>query len=338
MEGKQSNTQIKNKAELIHNESTAKQKEYARSAAERQKEAARRADEAASGLTMRLDQIVHQAREQEQRAEKAEKQLEQEREDTRKREELLNSSLKLTQGALGKVKRNVPGYFLRGLIAGIIIGAVGFYFLIMPRLMPQNKPAPTPSSEPVASQDVTIEDNGVLGFTAADFKEAVIGGASEHQELIVMEQPLSITTTVTKAGLGSFQIFSKMKNVTYYGKGIYTVDLSGIDSDHVLVDEDRHQVTIRIPHSVLQYLNAELDKTEFEDTQNGLLAFGDIKLTAEETRLLEQSVYDAMDEKLRSAELFAEADEFAKLKTWEIFQPLVSAVSPMYTVAMEFEN
>ena len=47
-------------------------------------------------------------------------------------------------------------------------------------------------------------------------------------------------------------------------------------------------------------------------------------------------VHDAMKERLDSEDLYAEADRFAKLKTWEIFQPLVTAVSPMYKVEMEF--
>ena len=153
-----------------------------------------------------------------------------------------------------------------------------------------------------------------------------------------MEQPLSISTTTTKAGLANLPIFSKMQDLTYYGTGVYTVDLSGLDKEHILVDESQNTVTILIPHAKLQYVNTNLDLTEFEDTEKGLLAFGDIKLTAEETKLLETTVYNSMEERLSEQELLDEADRFAKLKTWEIFQPLVTAVSPAYKTVIQFTD
>ena len=169
-----------------------------------------------------------------------------------------------------------------------------------------------------------------------DFEEAVLGAASEHSELIVMEQPLSINTTITRSGLGNLAIFSKVKDVTYYGTGVYTVDLSRIDAGHIRLDEFNRRVNILIPHAVLQYVNPDLEKTEFQDTEKGWLAFGDIKLTAEEQNELEKSVHAAMEERLNEDDLLIQADEFAILKTWEIFQPLITAVSPEYTVEMEF--
>ena len=36
-------------------------------------------------------------------------------------------------------------------------------------------------------------------------------------------------------------------------------------------------------------------------------------------------------------EIFEQADEFAKLKTWQIFQPLVTSVSPEFVVEMVIE-
>ena len=95
---------------------------------------------------------------------------------------------------------------------------------------------------------------------------------------------------------------------------------------------------ILIPHAKLQYVNTNLDLTEFEDTEKGMLAFGDIKLTAEETKLLETTVYNSMEERLSEQELLDEADRFAKLKTWEIFQPLVTAVSPAYKTVIQFTD
>lgn len=336
MSEKKNNLTIDHSSQLIQNEKTEQQASEAKRIEEKQREAAKKADEASAALTSRLDELARKAREEQKRANEAEASLLKEREDAKKREEMLNSGIQLAQNALKNNKSSGLGGFLRGLLIGIIAGAAGFYFLFMPKLVTSLNAGP--EVEPIEEADVTIENEGVFGYTAADFQEAVLGAASEHQELIVMEQPLSISTTITKAGLGNLPIFSKMKDLTYYGTGVYTVDLSHIDKAHILVDEDQKTVLVMIPHAVLQYVNTELNKTEFEDTNNGILAFGDIKLTAEETKLLEESVYNAMYERLDSDDMYEEADRFAKLKTWEIFQPLVTAVSPMYKVVMDFED
>ena len=129
-----------------------------------------------------------------------------------------------------------------------------------------------------------------------------------------------------------------MKTITYYGTGVYTVDMSGIDKEHILVDLEKKQVTVVIPHSCLQYINPDLDKTEFEDTEKGLLAFGDIKLKTEDQNRLLQSVYKSMEEKLTEKEVFQMADEYASMSTWQMFQPFVSAVSPEFTLEITFDE
>jgi hypothetical protein len=85
-------------------------------------------------------------------------------------------------------------------------------------------------------------------------------------------------------------------------------------------------------------VNPDLSRTEFQDTEKGWLAFGDIKLTTEESNELEKSVMSAMEERLNQDDLLIQADEFAVLKTWEIFQPIIASVSPEYTVEMEFSE
>ncbi|MCH4208444.1 MAG: DUF4230 domain-containing protein [Solobacterium sp.] len=219
-----------------------------------------------------------------------------------------------------------------GLATGLIIGFCG------PKLISNNqkKPEVTAVEEPAESHDVILEDNGILGYTAADFKDAVAGKATKQKQLVVMEQDLHETTTFTQAGLANLSIFSMYKDVTYYATGVYTVDLQNIDQYHITVDDDTKTVTILIPHAVLQYVTPDLSKTEFEDTSKGLLAFGDIELTAEEQNQLEQSVINTMTDTFNEETYTTLADKYAKLSTWEIFQPIVSSVSPEYKADMKF--
>ena len=344
------------KAEEVRAEEAriAAEKEAARKKAEEEREAAEKAAQEAAAAQAAAEQAAQEAAAQ-AAAQVAEEEERRKEEQKQKAAKTAAAGAALAAGAYQKAKsagliaklgKTFIGGLLIGAVLGIAGGLFGGYLLFKGAPQPQES-APVTAAQlaselvvtvpQVEEADLTIDNDGVLGYTAADFQDAVLGGASEHQELIVFEQELSIPTTLTKSGLGNLAIFSKMKNITYYGTGVYTVDLSRMDSDHILVDEDDQVVTILIPHTVLQYVNAELEKTEFEETDKGILSFGEIKLTPEETGILETAVLTAMRERLDAADMYREADRFATLKTWEIFQPLVTAVSPAYKVEMEFE-
>ncbi|MCR5793781.1 MAG: DUF4230 domain-containing protein [Solobacterium sp.] len=335
---KNSNVSIQAKAETLENEKTKKQKKEASSIEQQMKDAEKKAKQArkeAEEEKKRLEEEERKRREEEEkRLEEEAKQKElEEQQAAEAKAQLLAAGAGLAASALTS-KKGI-GSFLKGLLVGLIIGALGVFFLMRrPVQVPES-----PDINPVIEEhDIAIEDNGILGFTAADLQDAILGEASEHQELIVMEQPLSIQTSITQAGLGNLAIFSKVKNITYYGTGVYTVDLSHIDAEHIAVDEDAKTVTVRIPHAVLQYINPDLDKTEFEDTEKGLLAFSDIKLTTEDQNALQIAIRDAMKERLEKNDLFEQADRLAELKTWQIFQPLITAVSAEYTVSVQVQE
>ena len=236
-------------------------------------------------------------------------------------------------GIKSSKKTKGKGKFWLGIVIGLFVGALAVFLigrLSNGMIFGTNHTTQTTADE--------VLESGLFTYTAVDFQDAILGEASQHQELVVMEQPIEIATTITKAGLGNLQIFSKMKTITYYGTGVYTVDMSGIDKEHILVDLEKKQVTVVIPRSCLQYINPDLDKTEFEDTEKGLLAFGDIKLKTEDQNRLLQSVYKSMEEKLTEKEVFQMADEYASMSTWQMFQPFVSAVSPEFTLEVTFDE
>ena len=79
-------------------------------------------------------------------------------------------------------------------------------------------------------------------------------------------------------------------------------------------------------------------KTEVGDSQNGWLAFGDIKLTAEQQQEFEVKAKEELGTKLDEEERYTQADRFAKLSAFEIYQPLVKTVSPAYKVVIEFQD
>ncbi|MBR2560172.1 MAG: DUF4230 domain-containing protein [Firmicutes bacterium] len=214
-----------------------------------------------------------------------------------------------------------------GLIAGLLIGAIGMY------VFAKNY---EPFWEKTHEEGKVGEkiDEHFTGYTVADFQEAVVGEATQHKELIVMELPVQQSTTITKYTFGNWDIFKRSKVITYYGTGVYTIDLSGVNGDSITVDNDAKEVRITVPEAKLQYVNPDFDNIEFEDTEMGLLAFTDIKLTAEQQNELEKQVMAEMTEYLSQQEFLDQADEIAVAKSWETFQPLVSGVAPEYKVVI----
>ena len=332
--------EVNAKADVVETEASRKKKEEAKKTEAKMQEAkeqAEKAREEAEALRKKEEEEKRKAEEEKRRLEEEKKKEEeekkkQEEEAAKQKEEMLAATAAAAVSVVAKSSIKIKSLIIT-FLAGLLVGAVGTFFLVKQPVVPDV----TATVEEVENHDLTIENEGFIGYTAADFENAILGEASQHKELIVMEQPLSIQVTITKAGLGNLAVFSKVKNATYYGTGVYTIDLSVIDQDHIEVDEEKQNVTVFIPHSVLQYINPDLEATEFEDTEKGLLAFSDIKLTLEEQNLLEISIRDAMSERLNQEDLFELADRYAVLSAWEIFQPLITSVSREYTVTIEWE-
>ncbi len=228
------------------------------------------------------------------------------------------------------LRRPKRGFF-SGLLIGMVVGCILLYVAYARGLTPLQK------LDKLKEDFDQVIVSHFFGYTAQDFEEAVLGEAAGHQELVVMEQPLEVTSTVVKSGLGNLEIFSKTKTFTYFGKGVFTVDLSKIGRDHIRVDQENHIVYITIPHPTLQYIDVDLEKTQFEDTEKGFLAFGDITLTLEQQNEMEKNIRKEMETRLKTADVQQEAEEFGKLKTWEIFQPLITSLSPRYIAEIVYE-
>lgn len=185
---------------------------------------------------------------------------------------------------------------------------------------------------PVEDHQETFENHGIFGYKAADFQDVVLGRSKQEEKLIVENQEASIPTTITDAGLFNLNITTKVQNITLYGTGEYTIDLSEVSDADVTLNEDTFTVTIAVPYPELNSVFFDSEKTVIGDTERGWLAFGSIKLDAEETKKFETDAQNRLKEELSKQPHFDEAVRFAKLSAYEVYQPVVSAVSPAYKV------
>lgn len=172
-----------------------------------------------------------------------------------------------------------------------------------------------------------------MGYSRFDFSNAILGESREKSEFVVLEQDVSVTSRVSQA-LANLALFEKSQLIRSYGTGVYSVDLSKLTEDDVALDNELKTVTVTIPHAALSYLTVDVDKTEYEETQKAIFAFGEIKLTNEQMGLLEQSIQDAMRAELETADMLAKADASAITQVQKLFLPLVQAVAADYTVVI----
>ena len=191
-------------------------------------------------------------------------------------------------------------------------------------------------ADPSVSHDMVLDNDGIFGYTAADFAEAVLGDATQLKKIEVYEAKISDVVTLTDTGLINLNIFTKTQLITYNGIATYTVDLSQLTEDDFVVNEEEKTVVISIPHSECGTINIPSDEMEFGDIDRGWLAFGDISMTAEDSAGIETQARTRMDEKLVELNEAETADRFAVLTVWEMYQPIVSAVSPEYKLEIEF--
>lgn len=221
------------------------------------------------------------------------------------------------------------------LFAAIVIGAVVWAVSAInpfPKLKEQLK-----FENGADEHDLVLENQGLLGYTAADFAEAVLGDQSKLCKLEVLEQKISDVGTLTETGLGNLKIFSKAQLITYHGTAVYTVDLSQLDTNDFSLDEDQKEVTIYIPHTQMEPINIQSQDIEFGDVDKGLLAFGDIQATPEQIAEIQTEVQAMMEQKVLDEDVAEDADRFAKLAVWEMFQPAINSVTKGYSLVVEFE-
>jgi hypothetical protein len=238
--------------------------------------------------------------------------------------------------ARGAKKGGKSGAWLQILPSLIVIGLIAG--LILPKInaMHQGFQSLTTFSEEAQSHDLVLEDNSIFGYTAADFEEAILGDSEKLKKLEVFSQEVSDAVTVTDTGFLNWGAFTKMKVITFTGTAVYTVDLGQLRKSDISFNEEEKLITLKIPHPKQEPLNITEDKIMFGDTTNGLLAFGEIKLTPEQNRDIQAEARQKMQEKLDTSNVLDNADRFAILSVWEMYSPIIKGVAKDYSLEVVF--
>ena len=217
----------------------------------------------------------------------------------------------------------------------IILVLVLLVLFVLPKYVKQLSPVnPAPLDD---NNAITLDDGGPLGHTVAEFAEAVLGDSRQLKKIEVFEQELSDAVTIVDTGLFNWGIFTKQKIIIYTGVVKYTVDLSLLNESSFSLDDEKKTVTIHIPHAEQESINIPEEKIKFGDTEKGLLALGDIKLTPEQNAEIKIGAKEMMQEKLNSDNIARTADKFAILSVWDMYSPIIKSVAGDYSLEVEFK-
>lgn len=225
---------------------------------------------------------------------------------------------------------------LKTLILLLIIAGIGFTAYRFQTLKGDLKQFVTRDAA-AEQRDLVLENHGILGYTAADFQEAILGDSEQLKKIEVYETEVSDAVELVNTGLANLKVFTKTQLLTYKGEATYTVDLGKLSKDDITLDEEEMIVHLRIPHAVLEPININENDIEFGDVNRGLLGLGKMSMKPEDQAAVQSEARNKMMEKLESQKTNQEADRFAKLSVWEIYQPIIDAVTKGYSLNVDFE-
>lgn len=138
-------------------------------------------------------------------------------------------------------------------------------------------------------------------------KETLIKDIKDKQALITMETELEETITLNDSW-GQFEIFKKLQTIHFYGRGIYSVDLSSLTSDSIKEDM-KNNITLIVSEPFIKDIILDENKTLYESPEMGILRVGDITLSPAEYDVILSHIKTRMKEKLSETENIDKAKE-----------------------------
>ena len=169
-------------------------------------------------------------------------------------------------------------------------------------------------------------------------KDALVSEIREKQDLITMEVDMNEKVVIDNSW-GNLSIFKKVQSINYFGKGLYTVDLSQLKSESLVISDKGSNITVKIPHPIIKVIFIDEEKTTYENPQNGFFRFGEIKLTLAENQIMLQSVKEKMSRKMLEKELYDKASK----TTESIIKGIIESIAEgktktKYRITIEYEK
>lgn len=168
-------------------------------------------------------------------------------------------------------------------------------------------------------------------------EETLVNEIHQKQELITLEIDMT-EKVILDDSWGSLGIFKKVQSVNYAGTGIYTVDLSNLKAENINIDDKAKNVMVNVAPPAVKTVSIAEDKTEYQTPENGLLRFGEIKLTLEENQMLLSNVKDKMLKKMSEQDFTSQARNSSEKTINTLIQSIIAnKTSEPYTIQIQFQ-
>lgn len=189
--------------------------------------------------------------------------------------------------------------------------------------------------EQVDLDTIYLQSSGV----EVDFSDVILSGQNEIRRLIVSTQTSTVSLKLTDHLIKQldFDFMKKTQNVSYTGTGYYVVDLDNLTAADVIEVRSEKTVIIRIDRPYLQSIEIDPGCIIIEKVEESLLARGDIKLSVADYTAIEQDLRYRLEEKFDTAANGQAADELAVKMVKEVYEPIVKAIDPRYSVVVELK-
>ncbi len=235
---------------------------------------------------------------------------------------------------------------LRYLLLGALLGLLILWLIAYARSGSPYSLMETISVKEKSDGSYELKQQKVPYTVKVNFGHALLDEAQREKKLIIYSQKATVPYQIEKEGLFGWSVYSQTKSMIFHGVGTYSVDLAQIGDKDIIFDSASQTLQIHIPEPVLsvEYLPEE---TEFFNTSNGILRFGEMQLTPEMMTELETLAKEKLRKSIEEDQDYLEtARKFAALSVKEIFEPVLRkqinaaleeandqfAIPPYYTI------
>lgn len=137
-------------------------------------------------------------------------------------------------------------------------------------------------------------------------EETIINEVRNVNKIIPLEVELS-ESIVLDDSFGDLEVFKKSKKLTFFATCSYSMDLSKLNKNDIIIDKDKQSVTINLPNPEIFSININEDKTVYSEPELGILRFGDVKISTEKLGYIRNKVTESFKEKMDNEDLYKEA-------------------------------
>ena len=142
-------------------------------------------------------------------------------------------------------------------------------------------------------------------------KDSLIDEIHNTNKIIPLELELSQSVSIDNSW-GNLDILKKYKNITYFALCSYAVDLSKISNNDISINSDKKIISITLPKPEIYLIDFDYSKTQYEDSINGLLRFGDISISPEDSINIENNIKLKLKERMLENDLHLKSMDASK--------------------------